>query len=331
MAGQQGAPAVLAPVIDRALAVKQTTLGRPLTAGQTTAARALATSGRGLDLVVGVAGAGKTTVLDAVRAAFESAGCMVAGTATSGQAARTLAETTGIQSHTFASLRWRLAHSELALDARTAVVLDEAGMTDDTDLLAVLTVADAARAKVIAVGYHRQLGAVGPGGGLEALITRHCPAVHTLDQNIRQRDPAECAALEHLRAGNVDTAVDWYVAHGRVHVAATRDQALDETVDGWVADQHTGDRPTLLLAWRRASVAALNQRARAGRAQAVRLGPELDIDGRRYATGDRIVTLAPHHPAGVVTRQHRIITASTPRGSPPAWTTAAPSTSPATP
>ncbi|MGH9260391.1 MAG: AAA family ATPase [Acidimicrobiales bacterium] len=70
----------------------------------------MAASGRGLDLVVGVAGSGKTTVLVAVRETFETAGHrVVGGTATSGQAARTLAEAAGIQSRTVASLLWRLA------------------------------------------------------------------------------------------------------------------------------------------------------------------------------------------------------------------------------
>ena len=39
-------------------------------------------------------------------------------------------------------------------------------MTDDAALLKLLSAASAARAKVVMVGDHRQLGAVGPGGGL---------------------------------------------------------------------------------------------------------------------------------------------------------------------
>src|SRR5690606_33868698 len=129
-------------------------LGGPLTAGQIAAARAVASSGRGLDLIVGVAGSGKTSVLETVRAAFEAGGHNVLGAATSGQAARTLAEAAGIRSHTVASLRLRLASGDIGLDAHTVLVLDEAGMTDDHDLLAVLAAADAHGAKVIATGDH---------------------------------------------------------------------------------------------------------------------------------------------------------------------------------
>jgi adenylate kinase len=50
------------------------------------------TGGHRLDVVVGVAGSGKTTVLSAVRAGFEASGYEVIGTAASGQAAKNLAD-----------------------------------------------------------------------------------------------------------------------------------------------------------------------------------------------------------------------------------------------
>ena len=48
------------------------------------------TSGHSVDLVIGVAGSGKSTTLSAVRAGFEAAGYRVIGAATSGQAAKAL-------------------------------------------------------------------------------------------------------------------------------------------------------------------------------------------------------------------------------------------------
>ena len=52
----------------------EASLGHPLTPGQRVAVQEILTSGRGVDLVVGVAGSGKTTALAATRDAFESAG-----------------------------------------------------------------------------------------------------------------------------------------------------------------------------------------------------------------------------------------------------------------
>ena len=90
----------LAAVLDpaaasRAVAQLETQRGLRLTAAQRQVAEGLLTSGHGLDLLVGVAGSGKTTTLAAVAAGFEAVGYTVLGTATSGQAARTLARRCG--------------------------------------------------------------------------------------------------------------------------------------------------------------------------------------------------------------------------------------------
>jgi len=72
-------------------------------------------------------------------------------------------------------------------------------MADDAALLALLALlvaVEAAGAKAVLIGDHHQLGAVGPGGGLAALVARHHPAVVELRENVRQREPAERAALE---------------------------------------------------------------------------------------------------------------------------------------
>lgn len=105
------APAVPEVVARRALATQEQALGASLTVGQREAVMAITTSGRGAELVVGVAGSGKTTALAAVRDAFEAEGFEVIGTSTSGQAARTLMRQAGIdQSRALASLPWRLDH-----------------------------------------------------------------------------------------------------------------------------------------------------------------------------------------------------------------------------
>jgi hypothetical protein len=178
------APAVSDIEARRAVAAREQELGTHLTLGQRSAVLATATSGRGVELIVGVGGSGKTTALAALREAFEAEGYRVLGTSTSGQAARTLGRSAGIEpSLTLASLTWRLDHGQLSLDDRTVVVLDEAAMTEDAMLLTLLRHAAAAHAKVVMVGDHRQLGAVGPGGGFEALVSRFGGAVHVLAEN----------------------------------------------------------------------------------------------------------------------------------------------------
>jgi conjugative relaxase-like TrwC/TraI family protein len=305
LVARRGAAAVSPQRAERAIEAAETRLGAALTDGQRQAVASVATSGRGLDVVVGVAGAGKTTALAAVRDAFESSGHEVVGTSTSGQAARTLGREAGLSdSRTLASLDWRLAHDRLALTPRHVVVLDEAAMTDDVGLLRLLTAAEFSGAKVVMVGDHRQLGPVGPGGSFEAAVERFGDAVHVLDENMRQRDPAERAALEQLRSGDVGAAVDFYASADRMVVAATRADALDALVDNWATDALAG-KTTTMMAWRRANVAELNRLGRQRWAEAGKLsGPELFVaEGVAFAAGDRIVTLAPGAQGELVTSE----------------------------
>jgi AAA domain/Viral (Superfamily 1) RNA helicase len=269
-----------------------------------------ATSGRQLELVLGVAGAGKTTALDALRAAYQDQGYRVLGTATSGQAAKTLGTAAHLESRTTASLLWRLQHGHERLDASTVLIVDEAGMVDDPTMLALLTTAEIHRAKVIVVGDHHQLGAVGPGGGLEGLVTRHPDAVHTLSDNVRQRDPAERAALEALRDGAVGRAVSFYAAQGRIRPKQDRLDALIDTVMTWAADVDAG-HDTVMLAWRRNDVATLNNLARTNRRAQGLIG-DTSVEapgGRRYSVGDQVVALAPDPQRRWVTSQRGAVTA----------------------
>ncbi len=296
-------------VVRAAVRDKQRELGGRLTGSQRDAAVAVCTSGRGAEVVVGVAGAGKTSALDVVRAAFEAGGHRVLGTSTSGQAARTLGREAHVaESRTLASLLWRLDHDRLVLSNTDVVLLDEAGMAEDRDVLRVLTATAQAGAKLIVVGDHRQLGAVGPGGTFEGVVARE--AVHVLDQNVRQRDRHERAALAQLRHGDLSKALRFYTRAGRIHSASDRDDAVDAMVDAWAADVADG-ADTTMLAWRRANVAELNRRARQRWATAGRLqGPELDVGGgRRYAAGDRVVTLAPGSEGRWVTSERGTVAA----------------------
>ncbi len=132
--------------------------------------------------------------------------------------------------------------------------------------------------------------------------------MHVLDENVRQADRGERRALNRLRAGDVDQAVDWYAQHGRIATAPTRDEALDAMVDAWHADTRQG-LDAGLYAWRRANVAELNQRARAAWAADGHLsGPEVEAPGgRRYAAGDRIITLAPGANGRIVTSERGVV------------------------
>ena len=300
---------------EAAAAVRRVELARGfrLTERQAEVAKGLLTSGHSLDLVVGVAGSGKTSTLSAVREGFEAAGYKVLGAATSGQAAKALGEGAGVASRTVASLTWRIEHGHEVLSPRHVLVLDEGSMTSDSDVGRLLAAVESSGAKLVAVGDYRQLGSVGPGGALEALVSRHPGHLWTLTDNLRQRDPAERHALDHLRAGHVPSAVNWYREHGRVHAAPSKEMAMYEMVRAWSYDVAEG-RDALLVAYHRDSVEALNRAAREAWQKLGKLsGPELEAPGgRRYRAGDRVITLAPGQGGAWVTSQRAVVTSVDP-------------------
>ena len=124
-------PALPERDVTDAVLAKGDEIGHRLPPGQWDVVAAVCSSGRAVEVVVGVAGSGKTTALDAASAALGRHGYRVLGTSTSGQAARTLGDEAHIESRTIASLLWRLEHRQIAFDPRTVVILDEAGMTAD--------------------------------------------------------------------------------------------------------------------------------------------------------------------------------------------------------
>jgi ATP-dependent exoDNAse (exonuclease V) alpha subunit len=207
-------------------------------------------------------------------------------------------------------LTWRLNHHQLQLSERSVVILDEVGLTDDADLLRLAAHVEAAGAKLVLIGDDRQLGAVGPGGALGALVARHPGAVHTLSENRRQLDIEEREVLAELRSGNDEKAVGWYLQEQRAHAVPGRDAALDAAVEAWAADVAAG-KETGLYAWRRVNVAELNTRARRWMEEAGRLsGSELVLpDGARYRAGDQVVALTPSANGALVTSQRATVEA----------------------
>ena len=83
-------------------------------------------------------------------------------------------------------------------------------MTSDADVGKLLAAVESSGAKLVAVGDYRQLGSVGPGGALEALVSRHPGHVWTLTDNLRQRDPPSATPWTTSAPGDVASAVNWY-------------------------------------------------------------------------------------------------------------------------
>lgn len=141
------------------------------------------------------------------------------------------------------------------------------------------------RAKLVLVGDDRQLPELEAGGAFRALA-RKPHAIH-LRENRRQVNEWEREALDHLRFGRVDEALELYDCHGRITVAHREADARDRLVDDW---WNGGTDGRLMIASRRIDVEDLNRRARERMRAADRLAEdEVDVLGTRFAVGDRLV------------------------------------------
>jgi hypothetical protein len=285
----------------RTAAIQQARPGFAWRAEQLAMIGHLTGSGNAVDAVIGVAGSGKTSALAVVNDAFTAAGYGVVGTALADQAVQELAAGAGIRHCVnVARLLWELddgSHGGFA--PNTVLIVDEAGMIGTRDYDRLLTHASAAGAKVILVGDDRQLAAIEAGGYLRGVVTR-VGAVH-LRENLRQRHQFDRDALALQRDGKAAEAMAIWRAHGRVTVLDTGDEAKATVLARWWASPHRASHQSIMLAYQRGDVAALNAAAHAMRVQngEVREGGVV-ISGQQFGVGDRVVALHKHGRRGEI-------------------------------
>jgi conjugative relaxase-like TrwC/TraI family protein len=248
--------------------------------------------GAGVAVVVGRAGTGKTFTLGMARHAWQLDGYRPLATAPTGIATVSLEAEGFEEASTCDRLLADLDRGREQLDARTVLVVDEAGMLGSRKLTRLLQHAEQAQAKVVLVGDDRQLAAIDAGGGFRALRLRL--GASELTENRRQQQAWEREALELVRSGLVDDAVAAYRAHDRVVAADSKPAAtLALLQDWWQAWQEAEADPAqdvIVLAARRAEVDRLNSACQELLAARGRLGHErLQVEDRTLAVGDRIV------------------------------------------
>lgn len=248
-----------------------------------------------LVLVVGPAGAGKTTATRAGVSRLRAEGRSVLGLAPSGKAADVLSHAAGCPAVTMAKLLHAARRSQPLPAAGTTVILDEAGMARTDDLDQLVHLAQTHHWRIIAIGDPEQLDAVGR-GGMFAHWTDTLPAYH-LDVVHRFTEPWQAEASFALRRGDPDAARA-YVDHGRVqtfHPALATER---------IAQRHervTGSGRSMAITTSSAATArAINEEIQWQRHRSRPRGPSIPLaDGTDLHVGDQIATRRNH--PGLVT------------------------------
>jgi conjugative relaxase-like TrwC/TraI family protein len=274
-------------------AVREALTAHP-TAGpdQQAMVRDLCQGGAAVAVVVGRAGTGKTFALGIARHAWQLDGYRLLASAPTGIATISLQGEGFEDVATCDRLLGDLDRGREQLDARTVLVVDEAGMLGSRKLTRLLEHAQQARAKVVLVGDDRQLAPIDAGGGFRALRLRL--GASELVENRRQQQAWEREALELVRSGLVEEAVAAYQAHDRVVAADSKPAAtLALLQDWWTAWQQAEQDPAqevVVLAARRTEVDRLNTACQQLLAARGRLGGErLQVEDRQLTVRDRVV------------------------------------------
>ena len=257
-AGYARGAVLMQPHLAESFCQELTKAGLRLGADQDTAVRAILTSGAKVETLIGPAGTGKSRVVGALAKAWEDpelwggvrrrmVGLAASQVATEvlaadGVTARNITRWLMTQQHiadgsaTREELAWQLRNGDL-------VVVDESAMASTGDLAAINRVCDAAGAKLLLVGDHRQLAAVGAAGGMELVASG--AHTHELTETRRFQQDWEGPASLRLRAGD-ESALAEYHKQGRILDGGTIESAQRSAVDAYLADHLRGKR-TLLI------------------------------------------------------------------------------------
>lgn len=248
---------------------------------------------RQLVSVVGLAGAGKSTMLNAAHEAWVKQGYNVIGGALSGKAADGLQNASAIPSRTLHSWEhgWKNGHNHL--NVGDVLVIDEAGMVGTAQLWRIIKHVHEKKAKLVLVGDPDQLQPIQAGTPFRDIANQSGFA--QLSEIRRQKPDWQKSASLDLARGNTQKAIQAYEDHGMVEHTQNEHDAISALVEDYMVDRefHGETKSRIALAYRRQDVFAINKAIRAARKSAHELSDETtfstDHGKREFAVGDRIL------------------------------------------
>lgn len=272
-------------------------------AAQAAAMRAIGTavSGR-VSVLLGAAGAGKTSLLAPLVFAWTARRRRVFGTAVAWRQASALSDA-GIpldRCMAVAALLARVRSGVLQLGRDDVVVLDEASLTSTRDAVALLEVRESSGCQLVAVGDPLQIRGVEAGGVIALLSRALNGSVAEVTSTVRQRAEQERAFAGLARAGRAADVIDTLRDQGRARLApgTQTDAATAAASLWWERVQVVGESQVLMVAPTQADARAVAEAMRRRRQVEGVRGPEVvrldavDQAGAIYelpvALGDRV-------------------------------------------
>lgn len=257
----------------------------------------------GLVPIIGYAGAGKSTMLSAAHQAWEKQGYNVIGAALSGKAADGLEKTSGIESHTIASLEKSWGSGYKHLTPNDVLVIDEAGMIGTRQMARVIKKVKQSGGKLVLVGDPEQLQPINAGTPFRDICNALNPA--RLTEIHRQQEDWQKQASLDLANLQTEKALQAYKSRDHVVETTNTETAILSLVEDYMVDLelHGKTKSRLALAHKRKDVHAINQAIRSAIKSGGGLTNEVllttDHGKRAFTKGDRILCTKNDRSLGV--------------------------------
>jgi len=255
-----------------------------------------------LKVVTGVPGAGKTTLITEIAAAYESAGYNVRAVSIANSAVDVLRQETTVPAQSVAKELYEWSQGRGKLGARDLLIIDEVSTLGTKQGAELLGAAHQRSATVIALGDDKQFQAVAHGSALE-LMQRAVRDGVDLEKTRRQREGWQREATQAVRRGDVAAAIGAYRERGHVREFGTQDEARSAVVARW-REIESGGVECGIEAFTNRERIAINALAREEwRAMGRLSGGDVRLDttdGQTpYAVGERVVIRETIREAGL--------------------------------
>ena len=269
----RGAVQPIVPATDVAERLQAAAGDRPLN-GEQLGAATLALSTRDRTVVVqGVAGAGKTTMIEAMATVARQEGKEVLGLAFANKMVSMLRDDAKIEAQTVSSfvnahLRGARAGQGPNFEASRAalagkvLVLDEASLVANEQMNNLATIANALGVeRLVMIGDHNQLQPIDAGKAF-SLVQSHEPAMARMDTSLRQKTEHMQQVATLTREGKFAEA--FQVLGERVQQVDKDDNHVEVAANKWLALSPEDRERTALYASGRAARAELNELVQGG-------------------------------------------------------------------
>jgi len=310
---------VSTPNLDKVIKARPT-----ITSEQLQAVRHLTQQSGSVAVVSGMAGTGKTFLLDACREAWERQGYQVLGAALAGKAAKGLEEGARIKSTTIAAklhdlekgLGDTLKHharqlartaldkttyreERFAVTPQTILVVDEAGMVGTRQLAKLVEAVKQGGGKLVLVGDAKQLQPIEAGGAFSSIA--HRVGQTELNNITRQKQEWAREAVHQFARGDAAAALKSFAERDLLSVTGTRQEAMLKLVSDWKPDGLSAPKENLILTGTNKEAATLNRQCQEARLREpyphVRFSAQVGVT--EIHEGDRVLFTKN-------SRQHRV-------------------------